>query len=74
MANKDLFGNDIPNDKKTNDTFNSSKVICENCMDFDSKNNTCTIRYLIHKDESKSPMPRKPKQKGCKVFLAKFNE
>lgn len=34
----------------------SFKMICANCMDFDAENNTCTIRYLIHKDKTKSPM------------------
>lgn len=47
------------------------KMICANCMDFDAENNTCTIRYLIHKDKTKSPMPRKPNQKGCQVFMQK---
>ncbi len=49
----------------------SLKFICGNCMDFDSEKNICTIRYLIHKDDTKSPMPRKPKQKGCRVFIRK---
>jgi hypothetical protein len=49
----------------------SFKMICSNCMDFDSENNTCTIRYLIHKDKTKTPMPRKPSQKGCQVFMQK---
>ena len=49
----------------------SFKMICANCTDFDAENNTCTIRYLIHKDKTKSPMPRKPNQKGCQVFMQK---
>ena len=49
----------------------SFKMICANCMDFDAENNTCTIRYLIHKDKTKSPMPRKSNQKGCQVFMQK---
>jgi len=47
------------------------KCICKNCDDFDAVNNTCTIRYLIAKDRTKKPMPRKPEQKGCEVFMAK---
>lgn len=46
------------------------KIICNNCMDFDKENNTCLIRYVIHLDKSKSPMPRKPEQKGCEVFMS----
>ena len=45
------------------------KMICNNCMDFDRKQNICTIRYILHKDKSKSPMPRKATQRGCEVFL-----
>lgn len=45
---------------------------CENCEDFDSKNNTCTIRYLIKQDKTKEPLPRKPKQKGCEAFMYKL--
>ncbi len=63
MSNIDLFGNAAS-------TF-ELKAVCANCMDFDSKNNTCTIRYLIHNDKTKSPMPRKPNQKGCQVFMRK---
>ncbi len=62
---KDLFGN------STMVISDSFKMICVNCMDFDADKNVCTIRYLIHKDGTKSPMPRKPNQKGCKVFMQK---
>ncbi len=44
---------------------------CINCMDFDATNNVCTIRNIIHKDKTKTPMPRKPNQKGCEVFMEK---
>ncbi len=67
MSNKDLLGNETINGEKSR----SLKIICSNCMDFDSENNTCTIRYLIHNDKTKSPMPRKPNQKGCQVFMQK---
>lgn len=50
----------------------SIKQICKNCMDFDDSNNTCTIRYLIHYDKTKSPLPRKASQKGCQVFMSKI--
>lgn len=39
--------------------------VCANCMDFDSEKNVCTIRDVIHKDKTRTPMPRKPYQKGC---------
>lgn len=42
---------------------------CKNCMDYDDIKQECTIRYVIHKDESRTPMKRKPNQKGCSVFL-----
>lgn len=71
MSNKDLFGNKTSNLTKPVLGDILLKEICANCMDFDSKNNTCTIRYLIHKDKTKSPMPRKPNQKGCQVFMRK---
>lgn len=48
------------------------RKICDNCMDFDSENSVCTIRYVIHSDKSKSPMPRKAEQKGCEVFISKY--
>lgn len=47
------------------------KMVCLNCMDFNKKDNTCMIRYLIRKDKTKTPMPRKPNQKGCDVFMPK---
>lgn len=49
----------------------SLRRVCVNCMDFDSEKNLCTIRYLIHADKTKSPMPRKPNQRGCEVFMMK---
>lgn len=45
------------------------KRICKNCDDFDSENNTCTIRYTILADKTKIPMKRTPNQKGCEVFM-----
>ena len=71
MSNKDLFGNESANGTKPVLGDVSFKMICANCMDFDAENSTCTIRYLIHKDKTKSPMPRKPNQKGCQVFMQK---
>ena len=65
--NKDLTSNDA----KPMLGAVSVKMICANCMDFDVENNTCTIRYLIHKDKTKSPMPRNKNQKGCQVFMQK---
>lgn len=47
------------------------KRTCEDCMDFNLKDNTCDIRYTIHSDKSKTPMKRKPNQKGCEVFMLK---
>ena len=47
------------------------KLICKNCMDFDSNKNECEIRYTILKDKSKIPMKRKPHYKGCEVFMFK---
>lgn len=60
----------LPENKK--EDFDSLKIICNNCLDFDLNNNVCTIRYLIHKNNTKSPLPRKASQKGCKVFLRKY--
>lgn len=71
MSNKYLFGNETDNGTKPVLGAVSFKMICANCMDYDAENNTCTIRYLIHKDKTKSPMPRKPNQKGCQVFMQK---
>jgi hypothetical protein len=51
--------------------ISSFGTVCANCMDFDGSNNICTIRYVIHKDKTKSPMPRKSNQKGCQVFMPK---
>ena len=48
----------------------NTRIICKNCMDFDADKNVCTIRYVIDKDV-RNPMPRKPSQKGCQVFLLK---
>lgn len=50
---------------------NEMKMICANCMDFDADKKVCTIRYLIHRDKSKTPLPRKANQKGCQVFMHK---
>lgn len=49
----------------------SFKMVCANCMDFDATNNTCTIRFTINKDKSRTPMKRKPHQKGCEVLMWK---
>jgi hypothetical protein len=68
---KDNLKNETPNSTRPMLGTVSFKMICANCMDFDAENNTCTIRYLIHKDKTKSPMPRKPNQKGCQVFMQK---
>lgn len=43
--------------------------ICKNCMDFDSEENVCTVRYKIHADKTREPMKRKPLQAGCEVFM-----
>lgn len=51
--------------------YNSLGIICANCMDFNYDDNTCSIRYVIHKDRSKTLMPRKPNQRGCNVFMQK---
>ena len=67
LENKDLTSNDAK--PMLGDV--SFKMICANCMDFDLENNTCTIRYLTHKDKTKTPLPRKPNQKGCQVFMKK---
>ena len=48
------------------------KMICKNCADFDSDKNVCTIRFLIHKDKSRTEMKRKPSQRGCKGFMYKI--
>lgn len=71
MSNKDLFGNEITKGAKPMLEAISFNMICANCMDFDAENNKCTIRYLILKDKTKTPMPRKPNQKGCQVFMQK---
>lgn len=52
--------------------YDKFKKVCSNCMDFDSDKNVCTIRYVIHVDKTKDPMPRKADQKGCDVFISKF--
>jgi len=52
--------------------FEHLKRICANCDDYNNKEKVCTIRNLIHKDKSRSPMPRKPKQKGCEAFMYKI--
>ena len=44
---------------------------CKDCMDFDPLKKECTIRYTIRNDKTKTPMKRKPNQKGCRVMLAK---
>lgn len=50
--------------------INKWLCVCANCMDFDKVNNACTIRYQIRSDKSKTPLPRKPMQKGCEVFMS----
>lgn len=45
--------------------------VCVNCADFDAEKNVCTIRDVIHKDKTRTPMPRKPHQKGCEGFMSK---
>ncbi len=47
------------------------KMICENCMDFDAEKKECTIRFKISRNNEKTPMKRRPKQKGCQVFMMK---
>lgn len=47
------------------------RKICDNCMDFNSDNNTCEIRYTVSKDKDRTPMKRKPNEKGCDVFMLK---
>ena len=49
--------------------YESIQQICKNCMDYDKENSTCTIRYLILLDKTKTPLPRKPNQRGCDVFM-----
>ena len=44
---------------------------CGNCMDFNEKENTCEIRFVIQKDKTRIPMKRKASQKGCKGFMSK---
>jgi hypothetical protein len=50
------------------------KKICKNCMDYNTKKEECTIRYIILKDKTKIPMKRNPYQKGCSVFLLNGNK
>lgn len=49
--------------------YESIQQVCKNCMDFDKEESTCTIRYLILLDKTKVPLPRKPNQKWCNVFM-----
>ena len=45
------------------------KRVCRNCMDYDKENKQCLIRYTILEDKTRTPMERKPDQKGCQVFM-----
>lgn len=54
----------------TTQNINPFLAVCNNCMDFNKENNTCEIRYKVASDKSKSPLPRKPNQKACEVFMA----
>lgn len=45
------------------------KMICKNCMDYDHAKEECLIRYKISTYKTRTPMKRRPNQKGCKVFL-----
>jgi len=45
-------------------------MVCKNCMDFE--NGICTIRYVIHKDKTRTPLKVRPNKLGCAVFEYKI--
>jgi len=45
--------------------------LCKNCIDFNLDKEECMIRYVISKDNTRTPMKRKANQKGCYVFILK---
>jgi len=50
---------------------------CKDCMDFDSTNSKCLIRFTVKRNKdatkvlSREGMNRKPNDKACKVFMQK---
>ena len=49
------------------------KRVCKNCNDFDSKNNSCTIRYTRILGKGRVPMKRNDNSKACAVFMLKVS-
>ena len=47
------------------------KIACRNCDSFDVNERICTIRFVVAKDKTRTPMRRRPGQ-SCQAFMFKI--